>query len=223
MFGAKRDDVTGEWRKLHNTELHALYSSPDIIRNIKSRRLRWAGHVALMGESTNAYRVLVGRPERKISLERPRLRWEDNIKMDLREVEYDDRDWINFAQDRDQWRAYVRAAINLRSPDLNPIEYLWDELDRRLRSREIRAIYIVQLSAMLQEEWRRIPMDILHKLVESMPDKVTAVIATRGDSVIVGGSVHNVGRLVSLPRGTQCQTPGWISDCDTCDGQATAR
>ncbi|KAJ4431147.1 hypothetical protein ANN_19742 [Periplaneta americana] len=100
IFGAKRDEVTGEWRKLHNTELHALYSSPDIIRNIKSRRLRWAGHVARMGESRNAYRVLVGRPEGKRPLGRPRRRWEDNIKMDLREVGYDDTDWINLAQDR---------------------------------------------------------------------------------------------------------------------------
>ncbi|KAJ4432306.1 hypothetical protein ANN_20925 [Periplaneta americana] len=102
IFGAKRDDVTGEWRKLHNAELHALYTSPDIIRNIKSRRLRWAGHVAHMGESRNAYRVLVGRPEGKRPLGRPIRRWEDNIKMDLREVGYDDRDWINLAQDRDQ-------------------------------------------------------------------------------------------------------------------------
>ncbi|KAJ4438865.1 hypothetical protein ANN_14818 [Periplaneta americana] len=116
IFGAKRDEVTGEWRKLHNAELHALYSSPDIIRNIKSRCLRWAGHVAPMGESRNAYRVLVGRPEGKRPLGRPRLRWEDNIKMDLREVGYDDRDWINLAQDRDQCRAYVRAAMNLRVP-----------------------------------------------------------------------------------------------------------
>ncbi|KAJ4440062.1 hypothetical protein ANN_08193 [Periplaneta americana] len=114
IFGAKRDEVTGEWRKLQNTELHALYCSPDIIRNIKSRRLRWAGHVARMGESRNAYRVLVGRPEGKRPLERPRRRWED-IKMYLREVGYDDRDWINLAQDRDRWRAYVRAAMNLRS------------------------------------------------------------------------------------------------------------
>ncbi|KAJ4427876.1 hypothetical protein ANN_23882 [Periplaneta americana] len=114
IFGAKRDEVTGEWRKLHNTELHALYSSPDIIRNIKSRRLRWAGHVARMGESRNAYRVLVGRPEGKRPLGRPRRRWGDNIKMDLREVGYDDRDWINLAQDRDRWRSYVRAAMNLR-------------------------------------------------------------------------------------------------------------
>ncbi|KAJ4433904.1 hypothetical protein ANN_16217 [Periplaneta americana] len=107
IFGAKRGEFTGEWRKLHNTELHALYSSPDIIRNIKSRRLRWAGHVARMGESRNAYRVLIGRPEGKKPLERPRRRWEDNIKMDLREVGYDDRDWINLSQDRDQWRAYI--------------------------------------------------------------------------------------------------------------------
>ncbi|KAJ4445713.1 hypothetical protein ANN_12398 [Periplaneta americana] len=116
IFGAKRDEVTGEWRKLHNTELHALYSSPDIIRNIKSRRLRWAGHVARMGESRNAYRVLVRRLEGKRPLGRPRRRWEDNIKMDLREVGYDDRDWINLAQDRDRWRAYMRAAMNLRVP-----------------------------------------------------------------------------------------------------------
>ncbi|KAJ4447398.1 hypothetical protein ANN_09404 [Periplaneta americana] len=136
IFGAKRDEVTGEWRKLHNAELHALYSSPDIIRNIKSRRLklaghvarmgqsrnvfrirlRWAGHVARVGESRNAYRVLVGRPEGKRPLGRPRRKWEDTIKMDLRKVGYDDRDWINVAQDRDQWRAYVRAAMNLRVP-----------------------------------------------------------------------------------------------------------
>ncbi|KAJ4451145.1 hypothetical protein ANN_02587 [Periplaneta americana] len=116
IFGPKRDEVTGEWRKLHNAELHAFYSSPDIIRNIKSRRLRWAGHVACMSESRNAYRVLVGRPEEKRPLGRPRRRWEDNIKMDLREVGYDGRDWINLAQDRNQWRAYVRAAMNLRVP-----------------------------------------------------------------------------------------------------------
>ncbi|KAJ4445591.1 hypothetical protein ANN_12272 [Periplaneta americana] len=113
IFGAKRDEVTGERRKLHNTELHALYSSPDIIRNIKSKRLRWAEHVARMGESRNAYRMLVGRPEGKRPLGRLRHRWEDNIKMDLREVGYDDRDWIDLAQDRDQWQAYVRAAMNL--------------------------------------------------------------------------------------------------------------
>ncbi|KAJ4427587.1 hypothetical protein ANN_25235 [Periplaneta americana] len=122
IFGAKRDEVTGEWRKLHNTELHALYSSPDIIRNIKSRRLRWAGHVARMGESRNAYRVLVGTLEGNRSLGRPRRRWEDNIKMDLMEVGYDDREWINLAEDRDQWRAYVRAAMNLRR-QLNAVDF----------------------------------------------------------------------------------------------------
>ncbi|KAJ4441769.1 hypothetical protein ANN_11627 [Periplaneta americana] len=91
IFGAKRDEVTGEWRKLQNAELHALYSSPDIITNIRSRRLRWTGHAACMGEPRNAYRVLVGRPERKRPLGRLRRRWEDNIKMDLRQVGYDDR------------------------------------------------------------------------------------------------------------------------------------
>ncbi|KAJ4427445.1 hypothetical protein ANN_25068 [Periplaneta americana] len=116
IFGAKRDEVTGEWRKLHNAELHALYSSPDIIRNIKSRRSRWAGYVARMGEFRNAFRMIVGRAEGKIRFGRPRRRWEDNIKMDLREVGYDGRDWINLAQDRDRWRAYVRAVMNLRVP-----------------------------------------------------------------------------------------------------------
>ncbi|KAJ4434696.1 hypothetical protein ANN_23264 [Periplaneta americana] len=110
IFDAKRDEVTGEWRKLHNAELQALYSSLDIIRNNKSRCLSWAGHIASMGESRNAYRMLVGRPEGKRPLGSPRRRWEDNIKMDMREVEYDDRDWINLAQDRDRWQAYVRAA-----------------------------------------------------------------------------------------------------------------
>ncbi|KAJ4443924.1 hypothetical protein ANN_05712 [Periplaneta americana] len=114
IFAAERDEVTGKWRKLHNAEFHALYSSLNIIGNIKSRRLRWAGHVARMGESRNAYTVLVGGLEDKRPLGRPGRRWEDNIKMDLREVGYDARDWINLAQDRDQWRAYVRAAMNLR-------------------------------------------------------------------------------------------------------------
>ncbi|KAJ4431486.1 hypothetical protein ANN_20084 [Periplaneta americana] len=148
IFGAKRDDVTGEWRKLHNTELHPLYSSPDIIRNIKSRRLRWAGHIACMGESRNAYRVLVGRPEGKRPLGRPRRRWEDNIKMNLREVEYDDREWINLAQDRDQWHAYVRAAMNLRThkctflhmrTPVNIYELLYDEARLALNNDEISA------------------------------------------------------------------------------------
>jgi hypothetical protein len=86
IFGPKRDEVTGEWRRLHNKELYALYSSPNIIRVIKSRRLKWAGHVARMGEMRGAYRALVGKPEERRPLRRPRRRWEDNIKMDLREV-----------------------------------------------------------------------------------------------------------------------------------------
>ena len=85
IFGAKRDEITGEWRKLHNVELHALYSSPNIISNLKSRRLRWAGHVARMEQSRNAYRVLLGRPEGKRPLGRPRCIWKDNIKMDWKE------------------------------------------------------------------------------------------------------------------------------------------
>jgi hypothetical protein len=83
IFGPKRDKVTGKWRRLHNKELYALYSSPNIIRVIKSRRLRRARHVACMGERRGAYRALVGKPEGRRPLERPRHRWEDNIKMDL--------------------------------------------------------------------------------------------------------------------------------------------
>jgi hypothetical protein len=85
IFGPERDEVTGEWRKWHSGELHNLYSSPDIIRQIKSKSMRWAGHVARMEEGRNVYRVLVGKPEGKRPLERPRRNWEDGIKMDLRE------------------------------------------------------------------------------------------------------------------------------------------
>jgi hypothetical protein len=86
LFGPKRDEVTGEWRRLHNEELNDLYSSPNIIRVIKSRRMRWAGHVAGMGEKRGAYRILVGRPEGRRPLGRPRRRWEANIKTYLQEV-----------------------------------------------------------------------------------------------------------------------------------------
>jgi hypothetical protein len=86
IFGPKRDEVTGELRKLHNEELHMLYSSKNIIRQIKSRRMRWAGHVARMGEERNVYRVLMGKPEGKRPLGRPVRRWEDGIRMDLREI-----------------------------------------------------------------------------------------------------------------------------------------
>jgi hypothetical protein len=89
IFGPKRDDVPGGWRKLHNEELHNLYSSPSIIRIIKSRRMRWAGHVARMGAKRNVDGILVGKPEGKRPLVRPRRRWADNIKMDLREIGWD--------------------------------------------------------------------------------------------------------------------------------------
>jgi hypothetical protein len=86
IFGPKRDEVAGEWRKLHSEELHTLYSSPNIIRQIKSRILRWAGHVTLMGEEKNVYKVLMGKPEGKRPLGRPKCRWEDGIRMYLREI-----------------------------------------------------------------------------------------------------------------------------------------
>jgi hypothetical protein len=86
IFGPKRDEVTGEWRKLHNEELHNLYSSPDIIRQVKSRQMRWAGHVARMGEERKVYKILVGKPEGKRPLGRPRCRWDDGIRMDLRDI-----------------------------------------------------------------------------------------------------------------------------------------
>jgi hypothetical protein len=108
--------VTGGWRKLHNEELHNLYSSPSIIRIIKSRRMKWAGHVAGMGEKRNVYRLLVGKPEGKRPLGRPRLRWVDNIKMDLLEIGLSAVDWIGLAQDRYRWRAFVNSVVNLRVP-----------------------------------------------------------------------------------------------------------
>jgi hypothetical protein len=101
---------------LHNDELHDLYSSPNIVRVIKSRKMRWAGHVARMGEGRGAYRFLVGRPEGKRPLGRPRRRREDNIKMDLRKIGIDGANWIRLDQDRVQWRAFVNTVMNLRVP-----------------------------------------------------------------------------------------------------------
>jgi hypothetical protein len=108
--------MTGEWRKLHNEELHDLYSSPSIIRIMKSRRMGWAGHVARMGENRNAYRLLVGKPEGKRPLGRPRRTWVDNIRRDLVEVGWSEVDWIGLAQERDRWRALVNSILNLRVP-----------------------------------------------------------------------------------------------------------
>jgi len=112
----KRDEVTGEWRKLHNEELNDLYSSTNIVRVIKSRRLIWAGHVAGMGEKRGVYSVLVGKPEGKRPLGRLRRRWEDKIEMGIHEVGCGDMDWIELAEDMDMWRALVNAVMDLRVP-----------------------------------------------------------------------------------------------------------
>jgi hypothetical protein len=104
IFGLEKEE-DGSWRKLHNDELHSLYSSPNIVRMIKSRRMGWAGHVARMGEGRGVYRTLVGKHEGKRPLGRPRRRWEDNIKMDLSEIGIYGAKWIQLAQDGVQWLA----------------------------------------------------------------------------------------------------------------------
>ena len=114
VFGPKRDEGTGEWRKLHNEELNDLYYLPNIVRVVKSRRMRWTGHVAHMGEDRVVHRVLVGKPEGKRPLGRPRCRWEDNIKMALQEVGRGRGDWMELAQDRDRWRALVGTVRDFR-------------------------------------------------------------------------------------------------------------
>jgi hypothetical protein len=116
IFGPKRDEVTGEWRKLHKEVLNDLYSLPNIVWVKNSRRMKWAGHVASMGEGRGVYRVLVGKLEGKRPLRRPRRRWEDNIRMDFQEVGFGCEDWIGLAQDRDRWRVLVSAVRNLRVP-----------------------------------------------------------------------------------------------------------
>ena len=116
-----RDEVIGEWKKLHNEKLSDMYSLPNIVRVVKSRRMRWAGHVARLGEGRVLHRVLVGKPEGKRPFGRPRRRWEDNIKMDLQEVGGGGGDWMELAQDRDRWRAPVSAVRNLRVPKMRGI------------------------------------------------------------------------------------------------------
>jgi hypothetical protein len=112
---SKREE-DGSWRKLHNDEFHRPHPSPNIVRVIKSRRMRWAGHVARMGEGRGVYMVLVGRPEGKRPPGRPRRRWEDNIKMNLREMVIDRAHWIQLARDRVQWLTFVNTLMNLRVP-----------------------------------------------------------------------------------------------------------
>jgi hypothetical protein len=116
IFEPRRDEITGEWRRLHNEQLNDLYYPSNIVRVIKSRRMRWAGHVARMGEERGVYRILVGKPEGKRPLGRPRRRWVDNIRTDLQEVDCEYMDWIGLAQDRYGWRTLVSALMNLRVP-----------------------------------------------------------------------------------------------------------
>jgi hypothetical protein len=115
VLGPKRKE-DGSWRKLHIDEIHSQYCSSKVGRVIKSRRIRWEGHVARMGEGRGVYRVLVGRSECKRPLGRPRRRWDDNIKLDLRKVGIDWTNWIQLAQDRVQWWDFVNALMNLRVP-----------------------------------------------------------------------------------------------------------
>jgi len=116
IFGPTREEVTAEWRRIHNEELNDLYTSPNIVRVIKSRRIRWAGHMARMAEERGAFRVLEGKPEGKRPLGRPRRRWVDNIRMDLQKVGCEYMDWIGLAQERDGWRTLVSAIMDLRVP-----------------------------------------------------------------------------------------------------------
>jgi hypothetical protein len=114
IFGPKRDEVTGEGRTLHSEELHNLYSSPNISRHIKSKRMRRERHVTRMGEERKVYNVLVGKPEGKRPLGRPRCGGEYGIRMDLREIGWGSIEWIQLAQDRGRWRAVMNTMIKLR-------------------------------------------------------------------------------------------------------------
>ena len=117
IFGPRKKEIIGEWRKLHNEELNDLYASPNIVRMIKSRRMRWEGHLGHVGDRRGVYRVLLGKPEGKRPLGRPRHRWEDNnIKMDLWEVGCGGVDWVELAQDRDRWQTLVNVVMNLQVP-----------------------------------------------------------------------------------------------------------
>ena len=116
IFGPKREEVTEEWRKLHNEELNDLYCSPNIFRVVKSIIMRWAGHEARIAEKRGVYRVLVEKSEGKRPLRRPRRRWKNTIKIDFQDLGCGCMDWIELAQDKDRWRALVNAVMNLRIP-----------------------------------------------------------------------------------------------------------
>jgi hypothetical protein len=115
IFGSEREE-DGSWRKLHNHELHSLYSSPNIIKVIKSRTMRWVGCVVCISDGRSVYRVLIGRCERKRPLGRPRCGWKDSIKLNLREIGINGANWIHLAQDRVQWQAFVNMVMNLQVP-----------------------------------------------------------------------------------------------------------
>jgi len=114
IFGPTRNEVTGEWRQLHNDELNDLYFSPNIVLVIKSRRMRWVGHVAHMGERRGVHSVLVGKPEGKIYLEDPGVDGTIILRWVFRKWDVGVMDWIDLAQDRDRWRALVKAVMNLQ-------------------------------------------------------------------------------------------------------------
>jgi hypothetical protein len=116
LYGPKREGMKRDRRQLHNEKLHNLRSPPSIIRMIKSRRMRWTGHVALMSEKSNAYRIFVANPEGKRTLGRIRRRWENNNKINLRKLEEIAMDWYDLAQDRNQWKTFVKKKTNLRIP-----------------------------------------------------------------------------------------------------------
>jgi len=116
IFRPRRDEVTKEWRKLHNEELNELFSTPNTFRVIKSRRMRRAGYVARMGAWRGVYRVLVGKPEGKRPLGRPKRRWEDNIKLTLQVVVRGGFDWITQNTNSDRWRELMNTVMNIRVP-----------------------------------------------------------------------------------------------------------
>jgi hypothetical protein len=138
IFGPKRDDVKGEQRKLHTEELHNLYSTPNTIKQIKSRRMKWAGYVARKRDERKVYKVLVGKPEEKRPLRRPRRKWEDWIKMDLGKIDWDVVDWIRLAQNRDRWLAVVNVVMNLQV--LTPWRYL--VITERTKNNQSSFVYI---------------------------------------------------------------------------------